>query len=321
MKNNIAEQRKAGTLGRKRGHSYEAKISEAINAFPTPFSITDETKGYLKHGNPQEILVNKLLQHLGWKKCTFIKAYCTGGLATAESGDKTLIIEGKSINSSKSDIIVVIKNEDSTRTIGVSIKQCNNIHPTNDQLFFTTATAFHELIVRNGFNLSNNALIAMKQFCGDLGYRPIDSNDCIGRISSPERYFWEEIDKKGQKEWETLFRNHQDEVTRLLLQKGYAQDPFPPEIILHKTKKTDSSDEEIAIFSTNEFISLSKKYGEFQLVEYRVTKGRFKEPQGVVHLAPRFGVVQMQRGGQKQHPTQLQFNLKSGYFYHSPFSI
>ncbi len=265
MKNNIAEQRKAGTLGRKRGHSYEAKISEAINAFQTPFSITDETKGYPKHGNPQEILVNKLLQYLGWKKCTFIKAYCTGGLATAESGDKTLIIEGKSINSSKSDIIVVIKNEDSTRTIGVSIKQCNNIHPTNDQLFFTTATAFHELIVRNGFNLSNNALIAMKQFCGDLGYRPIDSNDCIGRISSPERYFWEEIDKKGQKEWETLFRNHQDEVTRLLLQKGYAQDPFPPEIILHKTKKTDSSDEEIAIFSTDEFISLSKNMENFNL--------------------------------------------------------
>lgn len=33
------------------------------------------------------------------------------------------------------------------------------------------------------------------------------------------------------------------------------------------------------------------------------------------HKAPKFGVVQMQRGGQKQHPTQLQFNLKAGYFY------
>ena len=206
MKNNIAKQRKAGTLGRKRGHTYETKLSEAINAFPTPFSITDETKGYLKHGKPQEILVNKLLQYLGWKKCTFIKAYCTGGLATAECGDKTLIVEGKAINSSKSDIIVVIKNEDSARTIGVSVKQCNNIHPTNDQLFFTTATAFYELIVQNGFSLSNNALIAMKQFCGDLGYRPIDSDDCSGRIFSTERYFWEEIDQKGKVEWEALFR-------------------------------------------------------------------------------------------------------------------
>ena len=36
---------------------------------------------------------------------------------------------------------------------------------------------------------------------------------------------------------------------------------------------------------------------------------------GVKHLAPRFGIVQMQRGGQKQHPDQLQFNLEAGYFY------
>tara|TARA_R100000808_G_scaffold23266_1_gene51440 strand:- start:49 stop:249 length:201 start_codon:yes stop_codon:yes gene_type:complete len=33
------------------------------------------------------------------------------------------------------------------------------------------------------------------------------------------------------------------------------------------------------------------------------------------HEAPRFGIIQMQRGGQKQHPTQLQFNLEAGYFY------
>ncbi len=35
---------------------------------------------------------------------------------------------------------------------------------------------------------------------------------------------------------------------------------------------------------------------------------------GVVHQAPRFGVIQMQRGGQKQHPEQLQFNLEASYF-------
>ena len=32
-------------------------------------------------------------------------------------------------------------------------------------------------------------------------------------------------------------------------------------------------------------------------------------------MAPRFGIVQMQRGGQAQHPEQLQFNLQAGYFY------
>ena len=34
----------------------------------------------------------------------------------------------------------------------------------------------------------------------------------------------------------------QDDVTRLLLQKAYLNDPFPPEIILHKTKKVSSFD-------------------------------------------------------------------------------
>lgn len=62
-------------------------------------------------------------------------------------------------------------------------------------------------------------------------------------------------------------------------------------------------------------IELSRRYSLFAYSIYRVKKGRFKEPEGVSHQAPRFGVIQMQRGGQKQHPTQLQFNLKAGYFY------
>ena len=48
---------------------------------------------------------------------------------------------------------------------------------------------------------------------------------------------------------------------------------------------------------------------------YSVRKGQYRDPEGAEHEAPRFGIVQMQRGGQKQHPTQLQFNLKAGYFY------
>lgn len=65
----------------------------------------------------------------------------------------------------------------------------------------------------------------------------------------------------------------------------------------------------------DEFIDLSREYSPFTYSYYRVKKGSHKEPEGVSHQAPRFGVVQMQRGGQKQHPTQLQFNLKAGYFY------
>lgn len=321
MNDKIIGQRNAGILGRKRGHSYETKLSDAINAIEMPYHFNSSTNGYLKHGTPQEILINKTLQYLGWFGCTSIQAYCTGGLATAEEGDKSVVIDGRSINSSKSDIIIVIKDGDTSRTIGVSVKQCNTVHPTNDQLFFTTATAFYNLICRNGFTLSEKALKAMRQFCGDYGYRPMDNENCSGRLSSSERYFWEEINNDGRNEWEDLFRNHQNDVTKLLLQKGYANDPFPPEIILHKTKKTISEEEEIAIFSIDEFIALSEKYGGFGFNEYRVQKGRFKEPEGIKHLAPRFGVVQMQRGGQKQHPSQLQFNLKAGYFYQPPFFI
>ena len=71
---------------------------------------------------------------------------------------------------------------------------------------------------------------------------------------------------------------------------------------------------EIAVYSVEELIALSKKFAGFELKPYHIRKGSFKNDPNE-HLAPRFGVVQMQRGGQKQHPTQLQFNLQAGYFY------
>ena len=54
-------------------------------------------------------------------------------------------------------------------------------------------------------------------------------------------------------------------------------------------------------------IQKSKNYGSFSTRKY--------SSRGKLHLAPRFGIFQMQRAGSKQHPTQLQFNLKAGYFY------
>ena len=309
----------AGAIGRKRGHSYESVLSAKLNSLEVPCYKSYGSGGYLQNGKPEIILINKILDYLGWDSCISIKAYSTGRLATAEDGEKAVYIDGVSINESKSDVIIKVVNRDNvTRIIGISVKQCNNSTPTNAQVFFSTATAFYRLVVNNGFKLSDNALVAMKQFCGDVGYRPIDNEDCSNRISTSERYFWEEINTEGRKEWENLFTNHQDDVTRLLLQKGYSTESFPPEIILHKTKKTTSENEEIAIFSMDEFIELSHKYNSFVFSKYRVKKGSHKEPEGVEHLAPRFGVIQMQRGGQKQHPTQLQFNLKAGYFYHYP---
>ena len=94
------------------------------------------------------------------------------------------------------------------------------------------------------------------------------------------------------------------------------EDPFIPEYILHKTKASPSWNQtEVAIYTIDEIVSLSRKYQVFSKRSYSVNKGRHKDPKGVTHETPRFGIIQMQRGGQKQHPEQLQFNLEAGYFY------
>lgn len=306
----------AGVKGRKRGHSYENELASKINSISMPYSKSRSIDKVVYIGSPVEILIDKILDYLNWDYCDNIEAYATGKLATSENGDKKVLIEGKAITSAKSDVVLVMYKSGEKKVVGVSIKQCNNKTPTNAQVFFSTATAFYNLVVSNGMTLSEKAHKAMRQFCGDLGFRPLDDYDCSDRIPTPERYFWEEIDAEGKAEWEALFTTHQDDITRLLLQKAYLNDPFPPEIILHKTKKASSFDnQEIAVFTMDEFIDLSRRYSPFTFSYYRVRKGSHKEPEGILHQAPRFGVVQMQRGGQKQHPTQLQFNLKAGYFY------
>lgn len=312
----LLHQINAGTKGRRKGHSYENELASKINSTIMPYTKSSETCDIVQKGSPVNILLDKILNFLGWSKIDKIEAYATGKLATLEKSNKEILIDGKSITSAKSDVILTLHNSNTKRIIGVSIKQCNNKTPTNAQVFFTTATAFYNLIKNNGIPITKNALKAMCQFCGDPGFRPLDDYDCSQRVSTPERYFWEEIDSLGRTEWENIFTNYQDEVTKLLLQKGYLNDPFPPEIILHKTRKAESfENQEIAIFTIDQFIDLSKRFSSFTYSSYRVKKGRYKEPESIIHQAPRFGVIQMQRGGQKQHPTQLQFNLKAGYFY------
>lgn len=306
----------AGIKGRKKGHSYENELAKRLNAISMPYTLREDVSRVIYIGSPETILLNKILSYIEWEVCERLEAYSTGKLATSENGDKEILIEGKSITSAKSDVILVLHNSGEKRVIGVSVKQCNNKTPTNAQVFFSTASAFYNLLVENGIKLSDKALKTMRQFCGDVGFRPLDDFDCSTRISTPNRYFWEETDSEGRNEWENTFKQKQDEVTRLLLQKAYSNDPFQPEIILHKTKKTENVEkQEIAVFSMEQFLELSKKYSSFACSNYRVKKGSHKEPEGIFHQAPRFGVIQMQRGGQKQHPTQLQFNLKAGYFY------
>ena len=108
----------------------------------------------------------------------------------------------------------------------------------------------------------------------------------------------------------------QFKISKILFTKSYKDDPLEPSYLIHKTKQSNNYvSTEVAIFEIEDLIYRSIKYKGFETKEYSVNKGSFKDPPGVKHLAPRFGIIQMQRGGQKQHPTQLQFNLEAGYFY------
>lgn len=312
----------AGTTGRNKGHLFEIYVTEAINSLPLEtIKKLDvlECNDVIYKGKPEMLLLKYVFSDKKIKPVNIknLEAFCLGGLATSGNGERFKLNNGDEINSSKSDILLKIQeNNGTSHSVGISIKTCNNKTPTNAQLFFSTASAFCNLLRRNNLKISELAENAMKMFCGDRGFRPVDMINTEGRNSDPDRWFWEELPENARKELEDTLILKQDEITDVLLRKAYPKDPFLPEYVLHQTKKfEDIENVEVAIFSMSKLINLSKKYSGFELRPYTIKKGRFKDDPNI-HLAPRFGVIQMQRGGQKQHPTQLQFNLKAGYFYH-----
>ena len=313
---NHAAQIQAGTIGRNRGHDFEFKLADQTNKSHYPI-LASKLDSNIFHGDPTKTLLSYVTFYVGWKQCERAEAIALGALATAEEGRRWLEINGVRVKACKSDILLNLRDRRGlTKTIGISVKQCNNKTPTNAQLYFTTAYAFCELLRNNCINVSGDGEKSLRQFCGDSGYRPQDNPTVlVKRNTDPRRFFWEETSRKGRLELESIFSTHQDVITRLLLQKAYLNDPFTPEILLHKTKKLSKNPQEYALYSIEELIMLSRKHKGFEKKKYSVKKGQYKDPCGVFHEAPRFGVVQMQRGGQKQHPTQLQFNLEAGYFY------
>ncbi|MFV0643502.1 MAG: hypothetical protein ACK5NN_03230, partial [Sphingomonadaceae bacterium] len=267
---------------------------------------------------PAILLVNYIASVLGFGTIQSALAISTGALATSEDGRKWLTINGADVRRCNSDLVITLRGEDGREeTVGISTKQCNNRTPTNAQLYFTTACGFSNLLRSNGIEVSDSAVLALRQFCGDVGFRPLDDANALnGREVDPRRYFWEEIDAQGRAEWEGLFTDRQDDITRLMLQKAYMNDPFVPTFLLHKTCAAPSWEQtEVAIYTIDELLQHSRDYGRFNTKAYSVRKGSHRDPAGVTHEAPRFGIVQMQRGGQAQHPDQLQFNLEAGYFY------
>ncbi len=313
-----AQQIQAGTLGRTKGHEFEEAITKEINEFEYPLRLGDNIAKNVLTGDPASLLLSYIGHKEGIKIITHALAISTGTLATSEDGKKWLLINGAVVKKCKSDLVITLSDDEGRNfTIGISTKQCNQKNSTNAQLYFTTARGFISLLQNNNIAVSDNALLALRQFCGDVGFRPSDNVEInIGRLVDPRRYFWEEIDIDGRHEWETILSTHQDYISKLLFQKAYLEDLFIPEYLLHKTKASLTWDQtEIAIYKIDELISLSHNYRGFTTKSYSVKKGSHKDPEGIKHQAPRFGIIQMQRGGQKQHPTQLQFNLEAGYFY------
>jgi hypothetical protein len=312
-----ALQIQAGTLGRKAGHGFEDSITQEINQLKYPFKTLPQGSEHVFSGDPAVLLLNYIAWQEKLNLVTSAVALSTGALATSEEGKKWLSVNGAPVSRCKSDLVLTISDENKKSiTVGISTKQCNNPTPTNAQLYFTTARGFSNLLQVNGLQVSSSAVNALRQFCGDSGFRPNDTGAYNNRLSDPRRFFWEEIDAAGRAEWENLFSTRQDDISRLLFQKAYMNDPFIPEYLLHKTRAAAKWNEtEVAIYTIDELVTLSRNYQGFCTKPYSVKKGSYKDPARIMHLAPRFGIIQMQRGGQKQHPEQLQFNLEAGYFY------
>ena len=314
-----AAQIQAGIGGRATGHRFEDDLAERMKQIKMPFRPQLPTpSGCVFKGNAAELLLSFILAKEKIEEVTEIDAVALGKLATSETGDKVLKVEGKDVRRSKSDLVVTVQAGKKRLTFGVSVKLCNN----NAQLFLTTAKKFCEQLRKIGIKVSAKAEKELQRFCGDEGFRPIDLPDkSENRKVNKERWFWEEMEKDVQAEWATILKDKQDDITRFLLCEAYEDDPFQPKLLLHQAAKPAAGkDEEVALFSMTDLIRLSREHSSFNTREYSVRKGSHKDPAGVRHLAPRFGIVQFQRFGNVQNATELQFNLKARYYRKPPFS-
>jgi len=312
------EQIQAGTVGRLKGHHFEKELTKWLNSFTYPEDLLHRQRRHLILGHPALELVRYICLTEKITEIKSVKASWLGGLATYKEGDIVNNDKSQPVRKSKSDILLEISfQKDKVVKKGVSVKTCNKKTPTNDQLFLSTAIRFCELLSSHGINVSQKGKLALQMFCGDIGFRPMDtcSKELLCRQdTNPERYFWEELPENGRNEWEQILAKNQNMITAILLQNAYTDDPYPPEYLLHqRVKYDDINDCPLAIFRIDELIEFSSKYAGFYKNQYKVKKGRFKDDPNT-HEAPRFGFIQFQRFGNVQNATELQFNLKAGYF-------
>lgn len=314
----------AGTAGRNTGHAYEEYLANQINSLNLPFHTllqplptVNSYSNVFSSNNEAFTLINYLAKSYNISQIVRLYAVATGGLATS-ANSQGVFFNGQLIKKCKSDILIEMEDQfNNIYHIGISVKQCNNLRPLNAQVFCSTASGFSNLLRQHNIPVSNLAEEELRKFCGHPGSSPIDHNIHLTRQIDHRRYFWEELDITASQEWQSIFNNYNADIARILLQKAYSNEPYPPEFLLHKTRRT-SGNQEIAIFEIADLIVRSFQYQNFATSLYRVKKGTFKEPKilGDTHQAPSFGIFQMQRLGNTQNAHQLQFNLKAGYFYY-----
>ena len=97
----------AGALGRKKGHSFEQEIANYINLNKLGEINDEKLKNNIIIGNPAEVLINYIKKSENISEISSLTAICTGILATSEN-KKELKIDGKIIDKSKSDLILII---------------------------------------------------------------------------------------------------------------------------------------------------------------------------------------------------------------------
>ena len=164
----------AGTAGRLFGHRAEERLAEQINLLGTRPLKSRDNPEHLVTGAPAVELLNYICNDLGWPRLDSARAWWTGGLATTGKGDSILDDLGVEVSRSKSDVVLRLTHEGDSHVIGVGVKTCGIRSPTNAQLYFTTASAFSELLRQNEVPVSGDAERALRMFCGDAGFRPAD---------------------------------------------------------------------------------------------------------------------------------------------------
>jgi len=312
----------AGVEGRLKGHRFEEVLTDQLNKIEV---CNVDTLVTLKNpniyvGNPAAALVEYISNDKN-KTITRVKSYWLGGLATAGQGAELKNDAGEVITGSKSDIVMDVNYSDgSSETLGVSVKSCKN----NAQVALTTSAAFCDMLRKNGIDVSEDAEIGLKMFCGESGYSPADeyvpddnSNIPSPRNARPERWFWEEIPTRAQQEWEQIFTVYQDKITTLILQKAnaYKTDIYPPTYILHECNEhKDINKCCVCVVSMKEMAEYSRLFDGFGLKGKPISKGSYKGIDLAIHMYPHVGFLQFQPIGNKQNFSELQFNLKSNYY-------